>query len=189
MDSLVTYLTMTAFLVLLCTYSKFYVVLSILRFGLTGDHRGFGLLVAGLSLVLSVIVLQGEVPNSFSQKDMNQSQALYTPYLQHHTSPESLERTKKVFEMIRKSPVQSDSDTFHILLGGFVLSELTDATKIGLGLLIPFIALDIIIANLLALLGVLSLNPQLVSFPLKLLLFVTIDGWTLLVEKLLGGFA
>jgi flagellar biosynthetic protein FliP len=74
------------------------------------------------------------------------------------------------------------------LLPAFLVSELETAFTIGLRLLLPFLVLDIIVATLVVSTGLVMLPPSLVSLPLKLLVFVTADGWTLVVRALLDGF-
>ena len=70
----------------------------------------------------------------------------------------------------------------------FVLSELRAAFSIGILFLIPFFVIDILVACILAVLDVRNLKVMVVSVPLKLLFFVSIDGWTLVAEKLLKGY-
>lgn len=74
------------------------------------------------------------------------------------------------------------------LLPAFLVSELETAFTIGLRLLLPFLVLDILVATLVVSTGLVMLPPSLVSLPLKLLVFVTADGWTLVVRALLDGF-
>jgi flagellar biosynthetic protein FliP len=74
------------------------------------------------------------------------------------------------------------------LLPAFLVSELETAFTIGLRLLLPFLVLDILVATLVVATGLVMLPPSLVSLPLKLLVFVTADGWTLVVRALLDGF-
>jgi flagellar biosynthetic protein FliP len=74
------------------------------------------------------------------------------------------------------------------LLPAFLVSELETAFTIGLRLLLPFLVLDILVATLVVSTGLVMLPPSLVSLPLKLLVFVTADGWTLVVQALLDGF-
>jgi flagellar biosynthetic protein FliP len=75
-----------------------------------------------------------------------------------------------------------------VLLPAFLVSELETAFTIGLRLLLPFLVLDILVATLVVSTGLVMLPPSLVSLPLKLLVFVTADGWTLVVRALLDGF-
>jgi flagellar biosynthetic protein FliP len=81
-----------------------------------------------------------------------------------------------------------DDVPLEALLPAFLVSELETAFTIGLKLLLPFLVLDILVATLVVSTGLVMLPPSLVSLPLKLLVFVTADGWTLVVRALLDGF-
>jgi type III secretion protein R len=82
----------------------------------------------------------------------------------------------------------SDRD-FGVIVPAFVTSELRRAFQIGFLIFIPFLVIDMVIANLLLALGMHMLSPTTVSLPFKLLLFVLADGWQLVVRGLLEGFA
>jgi flagellar biosynthetic protein FliP len=82
-----------------------------------------------------------------------------------------------------------DEVPLEALLPAFLVSELETAFAIGFRLLLPFLVLDILVATLAAATGLVMLPPTLVSLPLKLLVFVAADGWTLVVRGLLDGFA
>jgi flagellar biosynthetic protein FliP len=71
----------------------------------------------------------------------------------------------------------------------FVVSELTTAFQMGVMVLLPFLVIDLIVASVLMSLGMMMMPPQSISLPLKLLLFVSVDGWHLLVGSLLRSFA
>ena len=71
----------------------------------------------------------------------------------------------------------------------FVVSELTTAFQMGVMVLLPFLVIDLIVASVLMSLGMMMMPPQSISLPLKLLLFVAVDGWHLLVGSLLRSFA
>jgi len=81
-----------------------------------------------------------------------------------------------------------DEVPLEALLPAFLVSELEAAFTIGLRLLVPFLVLDILVATLVVSTGLVMLPPSLVSLPLKLLVFVAADGWTLVVQALLDGF-
>ncbi len=81
-----------------------------------------------------------------------------------------------------------DDVPLEALLPAFLVSELETAFTIGLRLLLPFLVLDILVATLVVSTGLVMLPPSIVSLPLKLLVFVTADGWTLVVRALLEGF-
>jgi flagellar biosynthetic protein FliP len=76
----------------------------------------------------------------------------------------------------------------HVLIPGFILHELTVAFKIGILLFIPFIIVDMITASTLMSMGMIMLPPIMISLPFKLILFVLVDGWNLIIEQLVASF-
>jgi flagellar biosynthetic protein FliP len=76
-----------------------------------------------------------------------------------------------------------------ILTPAFVTSELKTAFQIGFLLFIPFVIIDLVVASVLMSLGMMMLSPVLISLPFKLMLFVLVDGWTLLMGSLAASFA
>ncbi len=79
-------------------------------------------------------------------------------------------------------------DSLPIIVASFVLSELRTGLEIGLLILIPFLLIDLIVAAVLMSLGMMMLSPVMISLPIKLLIFVIIDGWTLIGGALTGSF-
>jgi type III secretion protein R len=79
-------------------------------------------------------------------------------------------------------------DDLTILVPAFVVTELTEAFAIGFLLYLPFLVIDLVVANVLLALGMQMLSPTQVSLPFKLLLFVAIDGWGLLAQALVSGY-
>jgi type III secretion protein R len=79
-------------------------------------------------------------------------------------------------------------DDFTVLVPAFVTTELYQAFALGFALYLPFLVIDLVVANLLLALGMQMLSPTQVSLPFKLLLFVAIDGWALLSEALVSGY-
>lgn len=77
---------------------------------------------------------------------------------------------------------------FRQLIAAFLLSELRTSFQIGFLIFIPFLVIDLIIANILLALGMIMLSPTIVSLPFKLLIFVAVDGWTLIVKGLVQSF-
>ena len=82
-----------------------------------------------------------------------------------------------------------DPDSFEILIPSFCVSELTKAFQIGFLVYLPFIAIDIIVSNILLAMGMMMISPVTISLPFKLLLFVMVNGWTLLIQGLVRGYA
>ena len=85
-------------------------------------------------------------------------------------------------------PAIVDPESFFILLPAFCVSELTKAFQIGFLVYLPFIAIDIIVSNILLAMGMMMVSPVTISLPFKLLLFVMVDGWTLLIQGLVRGY-
>ncbi|MBO0201166.1 SctR family type III secretion system export apparatus subunit VscR, partial [Vibrio alginolyticus] len=77
-----------------------------------------------------------------------------------------------------------ESDSLLLLLPAFTVSELTRAFEIGFLLYLPFIAIDLIVSNILLAMGMMMVSPMTISLPFKLLLFVLLDGWTKLTHGL-----
>lgn len=80
------------------------------------------------------------------------------------------------------------ADDLSVLVPAFVVTELTEAFAIGFLVYLPFLVIDLVVANVLLALGMQMLNPTQVSLPFKLLLFVAIDGWGLLAQALVSGY-
>ena len=81
-----------------------------------------------------------------------------------------------------------DPESFYILIPSFCVSELTKAFQIGFLVYLPFIAIDIIVSNILLAMGMMMVSPVTISLPFKLLLFVMVNGWTLLIQGLVRGY-
>jgi flagellar biosynthesis protein FliP len=79
----------------------------------------------------------------------------------------------------------NDDITMTVLIPAFILSELKLSFEIGFLIFMPFIAIDMIVASTLMALGMMMLPPVMISMPIKILLFIMVDGWHLIVEKLI----
>ena len=85
-------------------------------------------------------------------------------------------------------PAVVDHESFYILIPSFCVAELTKAFEIGFLVYLPFIAIDIIVSNILLAMGMMMVSPVTISLPFKLLLFVMVNGWTLLIQGLVRGY-
>ena len=85
-------------------------------------------------------------------------------------------------------PAVVDPKSFFVLVPAFCVSELTRAFQIGFLVYLPFIAIDIIISNILLAMGMMMVSPVTISLPFKLLLFVLVNGWTLLIQGLVQSY-
>jgi len=98
-----------------------------------------------------------------------------------------LSSTARIWPESARANVKDDD--FIILLPAFVSSELTRAFEIGFLLFLPFLIIDIIVSNILMAMGMMMVSPTLISLPLKLFLFVAVDGWSRLMHGLILSYA
>ena len=193
---------------LLTSFVKIVTSLTILRVGLGLNQSGFGVVVIAVSLALSFIVMGPELSslgglnalfNGKISKQEADFEKNFRPFLEKNSDPSVTQRLasfKKPFEKGQEGKskaAQADSEgkltvSFEMIIASFMLTELKEAFQIGAILLIPFLVLDLLVANALVLLGINQLRPDLVALPLKIILFFAIDGWTLLAEKLLRTY-
>ena len=180
-------------------FARIAVVLFLLRQGLGSPHAPPNLVLTGFALLLSFFVMFPAIQSVHSEA--------YTPYLRHAIPlAEAGERAAAPLKgfMLRQTR-QADLDLFsegatnydlkrpgaipmRALAPAFLTSELKTAFQIGFMVILPFLVIDLVVAAVLTALGVILLPPQAVSLPLKLLLFVAVDGWHLLVGSLIGSF-
>lgn len=186
-------------LALVCATSflKVSVVLSLLRNALgTPDVPGPGV-VYGLALAVTVVVMTPvatQVWERAQEQDVKDAQDLrnrpealleitqpWRAFLEAHAHPDVRERVGATLP-------HPPPDAPQIVLTVFMVSELKEAFSVGVLLFIPFLMVDLLVAYLLVSLGLTAINPQQLALPLKLLLFVSADGWTLVTTQLVEGY-
>jgi flagellar biosynthetic protein FliP len=188
-----------ALLLAFTAFTRIAVVLFLLRQGLGSPPAPPNLVLTGLAVLLTIFVM------SPALKTIN-SEA-YQPFLSgalsFNAAAEQAAQPLKSF-MLRQTraedlslftgddktvdPQQVESVPLAALAPAFLTSELKTAFQIGFMVVLPFLVIDLVVAAVLTALGMIMLPPQMVSLPLKLLLFVTVDGWHLLVGSLLASF-
>jgi len=190
--------TMTAFL-------KISVVMFIIRNALGLQQTPPTLVLYSIALILTVFVslpLIEDVSNrlsarplDFSSLDKLQASANVVKdpvkaYLIRFAKPGErqffLSSTARIWPESARANVKDDD--FIILLPAFVSSELTRAFEIGFLLFLPFLIIDIIVSNILMAMGMMMVSPTLISLPLKLFLFVAVDGWSRLMHGLILSY-
>jgi flagellar biosynthetic protein FliP len=197
---LVTLLGVAPSLLLLCTaFTKIVVVLSLTRSAMGTPGVPPNQVLVGLALFLSLFVM-GPVVDAVNEKGISPymsgaktaSQAFddgvvpLREFMLDHTRDEELALMTKAAG--QPLPDNRESVSLRTLIPAFVISELRGAFIIGFVMFIPFLVVDIVVSAILMSLGMVMLPPALVSLPFKLLLFVLVDGWTLIVTTLLGTY-
>ena len=126
-----------------------------------------------------------------STLDIKKAAEPFRVFLSQHTAPRERAFFINTAEMLwgkDGEPAVVDPESFAILLPAFCVSELTKAFQIGFLVYLPFIAIDIIVSNILLAMGMMMVSPVTISLPFKLLLFVMVNGWTLLIQGLIRGY-
>ena len=126
-----------------------------------------------------------------STLDLTKAGEPFRKFLSDHTAPRERAFFVKTAETLwgkNDEPAAVDPESFWILLPSFCVSELTKAFQIGFLVYLPFIAIDIIVSNILLAMGMMMVSPVTISLPFKLLLFVMVNGWTLLIQGLVKGY-
>jgi flagellar biosynthesis protein FliP len=197
---LMSLLTILPSIILMMTsFTRIIIVLSILRQALGLQQTPPNQVLVGLSLFLSLFVMQPVIStiNSnaiepYSQRQITIEEGIKRSGTALHGF--MMTQTRKsdlaLFARIAKTPkFNNEADVpFAILLPSFVTSELKTAFQIGFLIFLPFLIIDLIIASALMSLGMMMLSPSIISMPFKLLLFVLVDGWALTMGSLANSF-
>ena len=191
-----TLLGLLPVLVLMMTsFTRFVIVLSLLRQAL-GLQQGLpNRLVTGVALILTLLVMRPvglEVWNKamlpFDQDKITMQEALdvaaqpVSRFMLAQTSKSALAQIAKLSG--EEHVTRPQDHAFAVKLAAFVLSELKTAFQIGCMLFIPFLVIDLVVSSVLMAMGMMMLSPLVISLPLKLLMFVLVDGWSLTVNTL-----
>ncbi len=188
-----------SFLMTMTAFTRITIVLAILRQALGLQTTPSNQILLGLSLFLTIFIMQ-PVLNRVNEEALQ-------PYLTEKiTSIEALQSASRpfhefmlkqtresdiaLFMRISKTPaVQSAQEVpFFILAPAFLTSELKTAFQIGFVLFIPFLIIDLVVASVLMAMGMMMLSPVIISLPFKIMLFVLVDGWALVMGSLASSF-
>jgi len=196
---LLTVVTLLPAIILSCTsFVRFIVVLGFVRTGLGTPSAPPNQVLVGLSLFMTIFVsapvamdMYDRGGKAYFAGQIDEKQALdqalppLRNFLISHTADTDLQLFLEASKSAR--PATMDEVPLRALLPAFILSELRMAFKIGLTILLPFLVIDLVAATVLTSLGMVMVPPSVVALPAKLLVFVMIDGWHLVVESLLRG--
>lgn len=203
--SLQTLILLTAFtflpaaLLMMTAFTRIVIVLSLLRQAIGTMQSPSNQILIGLSLFLTFFVMSPvfdkiytEAYQPYASDKMNLMQALekgsepLKAFMLRQTRKDDL----ALFVKISKSPPLDGPEAvpLKILVPAFVISELKTAFQIGFVIFIPFLIIDLVVASVLMSMGMMMLSPVTISFPFKLMLFVLVDGWSLIVGSLVQSF-
>jgi flagellar biosynthesis protein FliP len=192
-------LSFIPFLLMMCSsYVRIVVVLSLVRSAIGTTALPPNAVLSGLALVLTCVVMAPTLQSieraaiePYARGTISQSEALDRASVPLRSFMVRQTRTSDIvlFARVAHRPVRSPSTVpFTILIPAFVVGELRSAFAIGFAIYLPFVAIDLAVAGILMGLGMMMLSPPVVSLPVKLLLFVMVDGWALLCGGVAASF-
>lgn len=198
--AIMTMLTfLPALLMMVTSFTRIIIVFSILRQALGLQQSPSNQILLGLALFLTFFIMQpviNQVNEEALQPYVNQQisaqQALANTAAPFHDFMLSQTRETDIALFVgiaNIEPIVSPSETpFSILVPAFIISELKTAFQIGFIIFIPFLVIDIVVSSVLMAMGMMMLSPLIISLPFKIMLFVLVDGWAMIVGTLAASF-
>ncbi len=197
---LLTVLTLApAILVMTTSFTRIVIVLSFLRQSLGAQQMPPNQVIVGLSLFLSMFVMaptwtkiQTEALEPYMAEKIDQKTAFANAEapLRVFMFGQTREKDLELFLSMSKMPkpqTREDVPTY-VLIPSFIVSELNTAFQMGFMLYLPFLVIDMVVSSILMAMGMMMLPPMTISLPFKLLLFVLVDGWGLVVGSIVKSF-
>jgi type III secretion protein R len=200
--------------VMVTSFTKIVVVLSLLRNALGLQQVPPNVVINGLAIILSIYIMYPVLLDSYGTIEQHASGAatlapkaggpqkaldarqlidlistgkepLRSFLVKHSSNGERAFFLHTARQLLPKDPAQVAADDYLVVVPAFTVTELTTAFQIGFLIFLPFLVIDLIVANILLALGMMMLSPTTVSLPFKLMLFVFLDGWAKLVHGLI----
>ncbi|KHO62537.1 flagellar biosynthesis protein flip [Thermoanaerobacter sp. YS13] len=196
---LLTVLTLApSILIMMTSFTRIVIVLSFLRNALGLQQMPPNQVLIGLALFLTLFIMApvGQDINNNAIKPYTEGKITQQEAYQNAIKPLKnfmLKQTRQndlnLFVSLAKIKVNNPEDLpMKVVIPSFIISELKTAFEIGFIIYIPFLIIDIVVASVLMSMGMFMLPPVLISLPFKILLFILVDGWNLVVKSLILGF-
>jgi len=180
------------------SFLRYTIVFSILKQALGTQQVPPSIVLIGLSVVLTFYTMGGvfqqmwEIGSVPYQKngDMVTAIAEGSKPLKEFMLKQTRESDIAFFVKLSKGrqPKNIEEITIWEVAPAYIISELKTAFEIGFLIFVPFVVLDLVVANILLALGMFMLSPTIISLPFKLLIFIAVDGWGMIVQGLVGSF-
>lgn len=188
-----------AALLMMTSFTRIIIVLSLLRQALGTQSAPPNQVLVGLSLFLTLFIMgpsfdkiyaDAYLPFSENKLTMQQAMDKGVEPLKQFMLKQTRESDLALYVKLSNSPqLQGPEDIpLRILMPAFITSELKTAFQISFAIFIPFLIIDMVVASVLMAMGMMMVSPAIVSLPFKLMLFVLVDGWQLLIGSLAKSF-
>jgi flagellar biosynthesis protein FliP len=195
-----TLLTVAPSIILLMTcFTRIAVVLSFVRTALSLQGAPANQVIIGLSLFMTFFIMaptweriNDDALKPYSAKEITSEVAMDRASGHIRTFLLKQVRTKDVelfVALAKVGPTPPDQLPLRVVVPAFIISELRTAFQMGFLLFVPFILIDLVVATVLMSMGMMMMPPMTISLPLKILLFVLVDGWHLIVSSIVQSFA
>jgi flagellar biosynthetic protein FliP len=195
----ITLLTIAPSIILLMTsFTRIVIVLSFVRTALSLQGTPANQIIIGLALFMTFFIMSPvwERINDDALKPYNASQITSDQALDRASShirtfllKQARAKDIELFVALAKlGPTPPEQLPLRVVIPGFIISELRTSFQMGFLLFVPFILIDLVVATVLMSMGMMMMPPMTISLPLKLLLFVLVDGWSLVVRSLIQSF-
>jgi flagellar biosynthetic protein FliP len=186
--------------VLMTSFTRISIVLTFLRQALSTSVPSSQIII-GLSLILTGYIMHPVITEIYDQaifpyvkQEEKKPEEILTkawPPLRNFMLYHTREKDLQLFLEMRRVELTEhnlDQVPWYCVVPSFVLSELRTAFMLGFLLFLPFLIIDMVVTSLLMSMGMVLLPPMMISFPFKILLFVVVDGWRLVVQQIVGGY-
>ena len=188
-----------AILMMVTSFTRIIIVLSLVRNALGVQQMPSNQIIIGLALFLTFFIMapvwqqvneEALKPYYEDRITGEEAFALASTPVKNFMLKQTREKDLALFVKLSKEkrPEKPMDITLPVLIPAFVISELKTAFQIGFLIFLPFLIIDIVVASILLSMGMMMLPPIMISLPFKLLLFVLVDGWYLIVESLVRSF-
>jgi flagellar biosynthetic protein FliP len=185
-------------LMVMTSFTRIIIVLSFVRKAISSQQMPPNQILIGLAMLVTFFVMapvftqiNKEAIQPFMQEEIEQGEAFERGIvpLKAFMAKQTREKDIALFYNIAKleRPESLDDIPAHILLPAFVVSELKTAFQMGFVVYLPFIVIDMVVASVLTSMGMFMLPPMMISVPFKIVLFVLVDGWHLIIQSLVSS--
>lgn len=187
------------FLISVTSFLRIIIVFALLRTAIGTQQVPPNAVMTGLALFMTVFIMSpvwqevntnAIIPYNAGKISQAKAFEIGMKPVSRFMLKQTREKDLALFVQFSKIPTPKTPDQvpYYVLIPSFMISELKTAFQIGFLLFVPFIIIDLVVANILLSLGMFMLSPVMVSLPFKILLFVLVDGWNLITRGLLMSF-
>ncbi len=188
-----------AVVLMMTSFTRIIIVMSLLRHALGTQTSPPNQVIVGLSLFLTFFIMAPVADKVYTEAwlPLSENRISFNEAIDRATVPvkgfmlkQIREPDLNLFSKLAKTPrVEKAEDLpMQVVIPAFVTSELKTAFQIGFIVFIPFLIIDMVVASVLMSMGMMMMSPAIVSLPFKIMLFVLVDGWTLLIGSLVQSF-